>query len=198
MLISKDTSLYFLSISIFCLISFTSCTFNEPYLYIYLTISIYCYFRLNDILETDDIEESEEDITPCQTTKINRKVSFNDEDDSETLEIIFQHSNIEPCREPYDPAKGIQKPSDIYKAFSHLFSDQTISILKKSKYTEPIPSVSAKVHNKTLGDESRDPLSQRETIVVKDVIEKVDQSDNQYTEIHRPVSIFKKRRQQNR
>lgn len=150
---------------------------------------------MNDILETDDIEEPEEDSTPSQTTKIKRKVSFHDEDDSETLEITFQHSNIEPCKEPYDPAKGIQKPSDIYKAFSHLFSDQTVSILKKSKYTDPVSSVSAKVANKT-EDGSTDSNSRRETIIVKDVTEKIDQNDNQFAEIQRPVSIFKKRRQQ--
>lgn len=151
---------------------------------------------MNDILETEDVEESEEDTSPPVTAKIKRKVSFNDEDDSETLEITFQHTNTEPCKEPYDPAKGILKPSDIYEAFSHLFKDQIVSVLKKSKYTDPVPSVSAKVDNKILEDVSSYPQSQRETIVVKDVIEKVDQSDNQFAEAQRPVSIFKKRRQQ--
>lgn len=151
---------------------------------------------MNDILETNDIEESEEDTSASESNKIKRKVYFADEDDSETLELTFQYSNIEPCKEPYDPAKGIQKPSDIYEAFSHLFSDQTVSILKKSKCTDPIPNVSAKMDNKTLEDRPKSSQSQRETIVVKDVIEKVNQSDNQHEEIQRPVSIFKKRRQQ--
>lgn len=149
---------------------------------------------MDDILETEEKEESEDDTSASETTKIKKKVSFADEDYSETLELTFQHSDIEPCKEPFDPAKGIQKPSDIYEAFSHLFSDQKNSILKKAKYTDPVPSVSAKVDSNLL-DGSEALHSQRETIVLKDVIEKLDQNDNELDEVKRPVSIFKKRRQ---
>lgn len=149
---------------------------------------------MKDILETEDMEESENS-SPSESTKVKRAVSFADEDDSETLQLTFQHSIIEPSKQVYDPAKGIQKPNDIYEAFPHLFNDQKASILKKSKYEDLVPSVSAEVDSKPLQIQSEIQL-QKCTIVLKDVIEKLDQNDNELQEVKRPVSIFKKRRQQ--
>ncbi|KPJ12178.1 Unconventional prefoldin RPB5 interactor [Papilio machaon] len=87
--------------------------------------------RLDDVLyEPKHAEEEEEN---KNNENVKRSVSFADQDDSETLEITFKHSNVPANEESYDPKKGILKPSDIYDAFSHLFTETT-SILRKTKY----------------------------------------------------------------
>ncbi|CAG4950468.1 unnamed protein product [Parnassius apollo] len=150
--------------------------------------------RLDDILheENDEAEEGDK-----SNLKMKRGVSFADEDESETLELTFKHTEIEPCNKPYNPEIGIMKPSDIYTAYSHLFTETT-SILRKTKYessvTEPNigqeKKVSPTVIAQNINTESR-------IIVVKDVKEKeVDMENSVDTVKTRPISIFKKRRQQ--
>ncbi|CAK1601605.1 unnamed protein product [Parnassius mnemosyne] len=151
--------------------------------------------RLDDILheDTDKVEEDDSKIN----IKMKRGVSFADEDESETLELTFKHSEIEPCIKPYNPEIGIMKPSDIYAVYSHLFTETT-SILRKSKYetsvTEPTIAQEKKVIPtvvpQNINTESR-------LIVVKDIKEKEVEMENAVdTVITRPISIFKKRRQQ--
>lgn len=161
-------------------------------------------FRLDDILQTEDVEDSEgEDETSSSSqAKIKKGVSFADEDDSKTLEITFKHSDIEPSNEPYDPKRGIQKPNDIYVAHSNLFSGAT-SILKKNLFVDKVSYVEMpKVEQKQWiifeepDDESEDS-NEDKTIVVKDVVEKDEKKHNKQENIGaRPTSLFKKRRQQ--
>ncbi|XP_049883819.1 unconventional prefoldin RPB5 interactor-like protein [Pectinophora gossypiella] len=164
--------------------------------------------RLEDIIDTEDVEteeeedddnEEEESTSTSHSTDSKRKVYFADEDDSETLELAFHHSDAEPNKEPYNSKEGITKPSDIYEAYSNLFTE-TISILKKSKYEEK--DLDAKIakqqpkHEKKKVDWPIEDITR--TIVVNDVVEKADiseSSNNNKTE-KRPVSLFKQLRQQ--
>ncbi|KAG6454944.1 hypothetical protein O3G_MSEX008960 [Manduca sexta] len=163
--------------------------------------------RLDDVLENEDMQELEDQKT-FQATTVKRQVTFADDDDSETLELTFKHSDVQPDKSHYDPAKGIQKPSDIFEAFPNSFSGST-SILKKSKYeiNESLETKIAKpVSNKknTMQEsqkqniepeelENQDP---NETIVIKDVIERLGQTGNKLENEARPTSLFKKKRMQ--
>lgn len=154
--------------------------------------------RLEDIIENEDVEEEEDDEDDSnipEPHKLERRVSFIDEDDSETLELTFKHSPVEPQHEPYDPAKGIQKPSDVYTAHSNLFG--TTSILKKSKY-EAVAEPKVKKPKIVLFDsqDSESEDEEHETIVVKDVVEKEKQSKPVLLSQARPTSLFKKKRMQ--
>lgn len=158
-------------------------------------------FRLDDVIETEDTVDSEEEsAVPLSPAKIKRKVSFADEDDSETLELSFMHTDVVPCREPYDPKKGIQKPSDIYEIFADSFSGEATSILKKSKYRKEIsnmevPQVISKP--KVEFEDYDSNIEVNRIIEIKDVIEKVAQTVNNKQESgSRPTSLFKKKRQQ--
>uniref|UniRef100_A0A2A4JMK5 Unconventional prefoldin RPB5 interactor n=1 Tax=Heliothis virescens TaxID=7102 RepID=A0A2A4JMK5_HELVI len=151
--------------------------------------------RLEDIIDNEDVEEGEEDSNKTGPQKLQRRVSFVDEDDSETLELTFKHSPVEPHHEPYDPTKGIQKPSDIYEAHSNLFGNGTTSILKKSKYetvSEP------KVKKEMTVQFDKQDSEEHETIVVKDVVEKEKQPEPVLLSQARPTSLFKKKRMQNK
>ncbi|XP_063394752.1 unconventional prefoldin RPB5 interactor-like protein [Cydia fagiglandana] len=161
--------------------------------------------RLDDILENEDVEEADEESEQEHTLKqpadkIKRSVSFADEDDSETLELTFTHSDTEPDTTPYDKEKGITKPSDIYEAFASSFTETT-SILKKSKYERDLSPCGPRNEKRTKVvdfQEAEDNRKMNKTIVVSDVVEKVDENDNKYESgDKRPVSLFKKRRQQN-
>lgn len=164
---------------------------------------VYICYRLDDIIEgEEDVESSstEDDTSSSPAHVIKRGVSFADEDDSETIEIAFKHSEVLPSNDCYNPEKGIQKPSDIYTAHANLFSETT-SILKKKKInmvteaditTQDVPKV-------TLMQTDEDKVFENvnKTIVVRDVVEKVDQNGNKVenTEL-RPTSLFKKKRMQ--
>ncbi|CAG4988978.1 unnamed protein product [Colias eurytheme] len=148
--------------------------------------------RLDDILneDSDDTEISEISEERSTATSLKKSVSFADEDNSETLEITFKHSDVEPNIEPYIPDKGITKPSDIYEAYSNLFIDGKTSILRKSKYdNDKSETIAPEVTNVQPEEELR------HTIVVKDVIEKAECNEKSNNP-SRPVSLFKKRRQQ--
>ncbi|XP_061708329.1 unconventional prefoldin RPB5 interactor-like protein [Cydia pomonella] len=160
--------------------------------------------RLDDILQNEDVEEadeeSEEEHSLKPAVKIKRRVSFADEDDSETLELAFMHSETEPDTTPYDKEKGIIKPSDIYEAFASSFTNTT-SILKKSKYERDLSPCGPRNEKRTKVvdfQEAEDNRKLNKTIVVNDVVEKVDENDNKFESgDKRPMSLFKKRRQQN-
>lgn len=157
-------------------------------------------FRLEDIIENEAVEEDDEDTNETEAPKLQRRVSFVDEDDSNTLEITFKHSPVDSNNEPYNSTEGIQKPSDIYDAHSKLFVKGTTSILKKSKYE----AVADKSVTKTLEEkvvqfdiqvkEKPEP----ENIVIKDVVEKVPQEEPKILSQARPSSLFKKKRMQNK
>ncbi|KAL0901957.1 hypothetical protein ABMA27_007100 [Loxostege sticticalis] len=160
--------------------------------------------RLDDIIEGEDVDSDDGEITKSPAQLIKRSVSFADEDESETLEITFKHSDIPPSTEPYDSNKGIQKPSDIYSAYENLFSSETTSILKKSKYSddddeEMSTSKIEKPPKVTFmqTDEDEDTQSVNKTIVVGDIVERTDPNGNM-VEISeaRPTSLFKKKRMQ--
>ncbi|XP_047984517.1 unconventional prefoldin RPB5 interactor-like protein [Leguminivora glycinivorella] len=161
--------------------------------------------RLDGILQNEDVEEADEESEEEHSlkqpaTKIKRSVSFADEDDSETLELTFTHTETEPDTTPYDKKKGIRKPSDIYAAFSNSFTETT-SILKKSKYDRDLSPCGPRHEKRTKVvdfQEAEDNRKMNKTIVVNDVVEKVDENDNKYESgDKRPMSLFKKRRQQN-
>ncbi|XP_075973936.1 unconventional prefoldin RPB5 interactor [Anticarsia gemmatalis] len=172
--------------------------------------------RLDDMIDNEDIddetdetdEEEKEEPSRLEPTKLERRVSFVDEDNSETLELTFKHSEVEPDNSPYDPEKGIQKPSDIYKAHSSLFESGTTSILKKSKYAtdNDIPEMLKKPETKVEKTISQTPLEEdrqqehipHQTIVIKDVVEKMGQGDNTLQTEKKPMSLFKKKRMQNK
>ncbi|XP_063616993.1 unconventional prefoldin RPB5 interactor-like protein [Cydia splendana] len=161
--------------------------------------------RLDNILQNEDVEEADEESEEEHSlkqpaVKIKRSVSFADEDDSETLELTFTHSETEPDTTPYDKEKGITKPSDIYEVFASTFTETT-SILKKSKYERDLSPCGPKNEKRTKVvdfQEAEDNRKMNKTIVVNDVVEKVDENDNKYESgDKRPMSLFKKRRQQN-
>lgn len=156
-------------------------------------------------MEEDD-DDSAPTISEDNSVKIKRNVSFADNSDAETLEIIFKHSSIEPCNESYNPEIGIVKPSDIYEAYSNFFTNETTSILKKSKYgyinlTDEINSDNLKTSFKKHTDDTKVPLAEdninvTRSIVINDVVEKNDENNTKVGDDRRPVSLFKKRRQQ--
>ena len=148
--------------------------------------------------ETEEDEMDEEDTNEKKSHKLVRRVSFVDEDDSKTLEITFKHSPIDSDKEPYDPSKGIQKPSDIYNAHSKLFGNGTTSILKKSKYeamTDKSDITATKDKQRGVQFDTQDE-EEPEDIVIKDVVEKVTQADPKLISQARPTSLFKKKRMQ--
>ncbi|XP_022822403.1 unconventional prefoldin RPB5 interactor-like protein [Spodoptera litura] len=158
--------------------------------------------RLEDIIDNEDVEQAEEELDDNeqegQIPKIQRRVSFVDENDSNTLEITFKHSDTHLIYEPYDASQGIQKPSDIYQAHSNLFGTATTSILKKSKY-ERADDKGAPI---ILLKENATPVKfqesgSQEVIIVKDIVEKVDYNTELLSQ-SRPTSLFKKKRMQNK
>lgn len=161
--------------------------------------------RLDDVLETEDIEseEGEENIVKTTPNKLKKSISFADEveDTSETLEITFKHSEVEPGNEPYNKEKGISKPSDVYEAYSHLFDGKPASILKKLKcdsdnVEKALPS--KQVTYSTVDYPEIEVYPVKETIVVRDVKE---YSSNKLRKIDtdvRPTSLFRKKRMQNK
>ncbi|XP_052739589.1 unconventional prefoldin RPB5 interactor isoform X2 [Bicyclus anynana] len=153
--------------------------------------------RLDEIIDEDDEEVTNDSVKSEDTTKVTRSVSFADQYDGKTIEINFKHSNIGGPEEDYVEEKGITKPSDIYKAYSTLFSNETSSILKKSKYDDKIDNVCEHV----VTDPIKVPqhvghVDDVKTIVVKDVIERSDNNENKVCYDTRPTSLFKKKRQQ--
>lgn len=156
----------------------------------------YIVFRLDDIIENEDVDEEEE---TCETgaTKLQRRVSFVDEDDSKTLDITFKHSTTECNKEPYNPNKGIQKPSDIYDLHFKLFENETTSILKKSKYEAVAETSYTKPSESTVQIDTQ-TSKEPEPIVIKDVVEKVTPADPNLLTQARPTSLFKKKRLQNK
>ncbi|CAH3971459.1 unnamed protein product [Pieris brassicae] len=146
--------------------------------------------RLDDILN-EDSEDSEKSTKEITTLNSKKTVTFANDDEAKTLEICMKHSDVEPDTVPYNPTNGIKKPSDIYEAFSTKFLNETTSILKKTKYGI-INDLKHLDENKTIV--SPEIETQRETIVVKDVLETADKN-NKLHNLHRPVSLFKKRRQ---
>ncbi|XP_041975289.1 unconventional prefoldin RPB5 interactor [Aricia agestis] len=154
--------------------------------------------RLDDILDEDsNVEESNDDESIVDNKTANKQSVTFHEDDSETLELTFKHSEQEPTNEPYDSNKGITKPSDVYSAFSNLFVNETKSILKKSKYeSQEFNHVNdIKKEVKMINESIKKEESEHRTIVIKDISEKVE-PEAKNTSSERPVSIFKKRRQQ--
>nr|XP_026492646.1 unconventional prefoldin RPB5 interactor [Vanessa tameamea] len=149
--------------------------------------------RLDDILEEssdDDSEHGEE------SNRIKKSITFADEEDNNTIDINFKHSDFESSKDSYDPKKGITKPSDIYDAFPNLFANATTSILRKSKYDnvniQNDNLICTKMQNKTHSVKK----IEKKTICINDVIEKTDQKQNKVDSEDRPKSLFKKRRQQ--
>lgn len=163
--------------------------------------------RLDDILEEDENEGNtgNNKISTLEASQKKRSVSFADSDDAETLEIIFTHSNIEPSTDSYKPEVGITKPSDIYEAYSNLFTHQNSSILKKSKYKDrtyhdQVNNNVVEVNNITQASPTEESDTQSEknvnrTILINDIIEKTDDKKSNVEFDKRPVSLFKKRRQ---
>ncbi|XP_050342270.1 unconventional prefoldin RPB5 interactor [Nymphalis io] len=149
--------------------------------------------RLDDILEGSSEDDCQHD---DNSNKIKKNITFADEEDSETIDINFKHSDFESSKEPYEPNKGITKPSDIYDAFSNLFANATTSILRKSKYE----NVSIQ-SDKEIYDEAQNKMpslkkNEKRTICINDVKEKTDEKQNKVDSDNRPKSLFKKRRQQ--
>ncbi|XP_046963762.1 unconventional prefoldin RPB5 interactor [Vanessa cardui] len=149
--------------------------------------------RLDDILEESSEDDSKHD---DKSNRIKKSITFADEEDNETIDINFKHSDFESSKDQYDPKKGITKPSDIYDAFSNLFANATTSILRKSKYDnidiQNENLISAEMDNKVHSVKK----IEKKTICINDVIEKTDQNQNKVDSEDRPKSLFKKRRQQ--
>lgn len=152
-------------------------------------------FRLEDMIEGSSEDETKvKEIEAAPKTK--KSITFADED-SETLQIIFKHSDVQPPKKPYQSDEGITKPSDIYEAYSNLFITETTSILRKSKY-----EIDLNVENNNFIFDDPQPVSpviekpEKQTIHVKDVKEITDQNQIKVDSDNRPTSIFKKRRQQ--
>lgn len=153
-----------------------------------------------------DLLDELEGIKDKPVLKQNSKVSFErDNEDCETLELTFSHSNVEPDTTPYNPEVGIRQPSDIYHAFNLIDKSKNIkSILKKKVYpienTESLEGKSLEI-SKSLED--KDPVInieenriERNTIVLKDIKEKNDLIENIVEESKRPPSLFKMKRLQ--
>ncbi|CAK1544388.1 unnamed protein product [Leptosia nina] len=151
--------------------------------------------RLDYILneDSDDVDENSEKQNIPMPKK---KVSFFNEDECETLELTFKHSNSGPSISPYNANIGITKPSDIYEAFPVSFLKKTASVLKNR--TEEY-STSNKPHEPNAVQEiskNNQDIVQRDTIVVKDITEKVEFDMNvNEKKNQRTQSLFKKRRQ---
>ncbi|KAH9631624.1 hypothetical protein HF086_006616 [Spodoptera exigua] len=159
---------------------------------------------LEDIIDNEDVEETKEDLEgndqEGQIPKIQRRVSFVDENDSNTLDITFKHSVTDPINKPYDASKGIQKPSDIYQAHSNLFGTGTTSILKKSKYATADVKRAPKVEfqKESAAQVKSHENGSQEVIVIKDVVEKEEQENSKLLSQPRPTSLFKKKRMQSK
>lgn len=163
------------------------------------------------MIQNEDLEESEvEETGKSEAVKLERRVSFVDEADSETLNLTFKHSKVAPNNTPYDPKKGIQKPSDIYEANANLFGSGITSILKKPKYandgvllpdnvlSKPVEvKKKFKVPIQQLTPDKYIPIP-APTIIVKDVLEIEGQNKNKIQKEIKPVSLFKKKRMQNK
>lgn len=145
-------------------------------------------YRLDDILN-DDSENSDATTEEIPVSNTKKTVRFSDDDQNKTMEIYFKHSYVEPVISPYNQNLGIKKPSDVYEAFPTSFTDDTSSILKNT-----ISSKDSKDQDGNKNTVLTSDISPRETIIVKDVLEKAD-SDHKHNKQHRPVSLFKKRRQ---
>ncbi|KAJ8735253.1 hypothetical protein PYW07_006873 [Mythimna separata] len=164
--------------------------------------------RLSDMIDDEDLDEEEEedddddeDTSGAQAPKLQRRVSFVDEDDSNTLEITFTHSPVDSNHQPYNPAEGIQTPGHIYDAHSKLFENGTTSILKKSKYETVAEKSDIKkedIPRKKVVQFDNEDVGEPETIVIKDVVEKVTQADPKVLSQARPTSLFKKKRMQSK
>lgn len=155
--------------------------------------------RLDELETLDELQDEmdrlddmlyEEKESPKGSNKIPKaKIYFQeDKDASETVEITFSHSDVLPETKPYDPERGIQKPSDIYEAFS--ISD------KPKKYESILSKESKYPITETVSPETTSAVpvrTEHKEIVLKDVTEsksiKVEQSE-------RPMSLFKKKRMQ--
>lgn len=166
--------------------------------------------RLDDMLQNRGQDENEKSLTKQnyedakpKSGKLKKSISFADEDDGETLELQFKHSEIKPNLDPYDPKKGITKPSDIYIAYSSLFDQKPSSILKKSKYDDDT-DLQEKPKVKTVGfttiANSEEDFEEDvpRTIVVKDVVEKSVTVEKKVEMGARPTSLFQKKRMQNK
>ncbi|KAL4713832.1 hypothetical protein ACJJTC_015486, partial [Scirpophaga incertulas] len=157
--------------------------------------------RLNDtISQYCDEDYKEENIT--QESEVRTKVTFLDENESETLEISVQHSAILPSIEDYNPTAGIQKPSDIYFAYDYLFNIETYSILKKTKYDcdkVEVNNFESTCEKKNDVDNKTHDMHLNKTIIVHDVEERQSKkiTSLDYNEA-KPMSIFKRQRMQKR
>lgn len=168
------------------------------------SILLIFYFRLDDIIEGEEVDSDEDDnSTSSLAPIIKRQVSFADEDDSETIEITFKHSDVPPSNDIYDPSKGIQKPSDIYNAYTNMFTEPT-SILKKTKYADTDIDYKTVKQDSPIAtcmqtEEDEESVNINSTIVVRDVMERTDQNGNMMENTEsRPMSLFKKKRMQNK
>ncbi|CAG9580982.1 unnamed protein product [Danaus chrysippus] len=146
--------------------------------------------RIDDILETAEDEDS----IRSDTSKSSKSVAFADEDDGETLELTFTHTDVEPDTTPYNPENGIVKPRDVYAAYANLFNNGTTSILRKSKYIDKPVNITKEETTQAVKKNGITDTDRQE-IVVKDVIEKSDSQEN-VTASARPTSLFKQKRQQ--
>ncbi|KAG7310869.1 hypothetical protein JYU34_003700 [Plutella xylostella] len=164
--------------------------------------------RLDNLLENGNIEDDDEEEEGIdgkedvkRPEKIKRSTSFADEDDSECLELTFKHSDTSPNTDPYDPKKGIMKPSDLYEAYKNNFTTKT-SILKKSKYnsdiTIPDGKKSVAFADAAASKEIREIQEEKKTILIKDIQEKKNDDISTLENSGRPISLFKMRRQQNK
>ncbi|CAH0767291.1 unnamed protein product [Diatraea saccharalis] len=153
--------------------------------------------RLDDIIQNEGGEYVEHSFEKVPAQQIKRSVIFADENDSETLEITFKHSEIPPSSEPYNPEDGIQKPSDVYVAFKSLLSEEKPSILKKSKkYHDLKQPIILDTQEK---ESNNDVDDNGNVIVIKDVIERVDANVKRESCLGaKPTSLFKKKRMQNK
>ncbi|XP_026758801.2 unconventional prefoldin RPB5 interactor-like protein [Galleria mellonella] len=151
----------------------------------------------NNILEANGFESDGKDVATTKSATVKRGVSFADEDDSETIDIVFKHSTVEPSKEPYNPDNGMKKPSDIYYAYPNLFNETT-SILKKTKYDSNMDyeGETRNINNVSVAESNQIPINK--TIVVSDIIERTDQHDNKLQNESRPTSLFRKKRLQNK
>lgn len=132
------------------------------------------------------------------SANVKRSVSFADQDESETLEITFKHSNVPAYDKPYEPLLGILKPSDIYEAFPHLFPETT-SILRKPK-PKPKSEIKEPSNDKKQSQKVNFHFTKdngANLVIVLDDVKEKDSSKEQVSDSRhkKPVSIFKKRRQ---
>ncbi|XP_050680481.1 unconventional prefoldin RPB5 interactor 1 [Leptidea sinapis] len=146
--------------------------------------------RLENILD----DAGDDNNTKNVVSDHEKRVSFAcDDDDVETFEITFKHSDVVPSSNPYRSESGIMKPSDIYVAFSHMFTDETKSILKRDNniYCDKIDDTD-KVKETQSEINRLDEV--RQEIIIKDVLENKENYISKQENNQRPASIFKKQR----